>query len=425
MTTTSASRRARSGSAAPAPPGTGATRSPYGRVGTATPAPTRAGAPAPVRARVLAGLIDLAAGAAMSGLIAALVRLVAGVGWVAALLLAVVIVLAVRELVLGRTGWSLGGRALGVQLVSERTGRPAGLALFLHADLTFICVVPTLGLGAIVLMRTAAADPQGRGWHDQLTGVRLIQQRTSRAPQPTAATPPDSRTARAGRRGPFSDGRLAFAPSGSPIMEVVDTVDSARAASSALNTRSAIIDSVPWSAVPMPLDSTTNDAPTAPGGAAADTAGAHNSHAAGPSQPVPAPDSSPDSSGSAPGTRRRSHTHHRKPEPETVGIRLVPMDGGSPILLTAPAVVGRDPQNISDYPQATRVSLADASRSVSKTHAAVAPVPGGLWVTDLHSTNGTRIDQQGTIKQTQPGVPAPAPVGSVLLLGRAAYRIEG
>ncbi|QHO90424.1 hypothetical protein CWT12_02445 [Actinomyces sp. 432] len=189
MTTTSASRRARSGSAAPAPTGTGAARSPYGRVGTATPAPTSVGVPAPVRARVLAGLIDLAAGTAVSGMIAALVRLVADVGWVAALLLAIVIVLTVREVVLGRTGWSPGGRALGVRLVSERTGRPAGLALFLHADLTFICVVPTLGIGAIVLMHTAAKDPQGRGWHDQLTGVRLIQQRTCRVSQPTADTP--------------------------------------------------------------------------------------------------------------------------------------------------------------------------------------------------------------------------------------------
>ncbi|WP_161923571.1 FHA domain-containing protein [Actinomyces sp. 432] len=206
---------------------------------------------------------------------------------------------------------------------------------------------------------------------------------------------------------------------------MVDTVDSARAASTALNTRSEIIDSVPWSSVPMPLDSTTNDAPTATGGHAEDVAGDHNSHAADPSQPVPAPDSSPDASGSAPGTRRRRHAHHRKPEPETVGIRLVPTNGGSPIRLTTPAVVGRDPQNISDYPQATRVSLVDATRSISKTHAAVAPVPGGLWVTDLHSTNGTRIDQRGTVKQTQPGVPAPAPIGSVLLLGRAAYRIEG
>ncbi|MBE6481623.1 MAG: FHA domain-containing protein [Actinomyces ruminicola] len=421
MTATSASRRTNGGPAAP--PHASAEKvsaeAPPSSAGTFPPAPVVAG-PAPVRARVLAGLIDLAGGAVLSGMLASLLRLVGGASWMMSLLVAAVIVLAVREVVLGRTGWTPGGRLMGVQLVSDRTGLPPGTGLILHADLTFICVLPTLGLGAIALMHTVAADPQGRGWHDRLTGVRMVHAPARPPAAAPASAPPAPHAAQAGRRSPFSDGRFSFTPSNSPITEVADTLDSTRAAASIPNTKSAIIDSVPWSAVPTPLDSTTDDVPKVPTGEAETSAVALNAHAAGPASPAP----NADASAAVPETRRRRRAAQRKREADSVRIRLVPADGGSPILLTAPTVVGRDPANISEYPGAKHVSLPDVSRSISKTHAALAPVPGGLWVTDLHSTNGTRIEQQGTVKQAQPEVPAPAPVGSVLILGRAEYRIE-
>ncbi|WP_136193588.1 RDD family protein [Actinomyces procaprae] len=427
MTATSASRCTSGGpTSLPTPTDGAAAKATYGSVGTVPSAPgAMMVSPAPVRARVIAGLIDLAGGAVVCGMLGALLNRLSGLNWIGALALAILIVLAVREVVLGRTGWSPGGRLMGVQLISERTGLPPGPALLLHADLTFICVVPTLGIGAIVLMRTAATDPQGRGWHDRLTGVKLVQLHTRQgADSPASAAA--ARSTAAGRRGPFSDGRFSFAPSGSPIAEADDTVDSSRAAFSNPNTRSVIIDSVPWSAVPTPLDSTTNDAPAAPLGEAVDSGVVRSTRTAVPSRRDPQPPAqSQDASATAAEPRRRTRAQHRKSEPDTVGIRLVPTDGGAPILLTTPTVVGRDPENISEYPDAARVPLTDVSRSISKTHAAIAPVPGGLWVTDLHSTNGTRIEQQGVVKEAQPEVPAPAPIGSMLLLGRAAYQIEG
>ena len=89
-------------------------------------------------------------------------------------------------------------------------------------------------------------------------------------------------------------------------------------------------------------------------------------------------------------TRRRTARHRRRTDEQT--LLLVPDTGGESIPLPEPTVVGRDPRNISAYPQAQRASIFDPSRSVSKTHALLVPVPGGVWVTDLHSTNGTRID---------------------------------
>ena len=91
-------------------------------------------------------------------------------------------------------------------------------------------------------------------------------------------------------------------------------------------------------------------------------------------------------------TRRRTARHRRRTDEQT--IILVPDTGGESIPLPEPTVVGRDPRNISAYPQAQRVSIFDPSRSVSKTHALLVPVPGGVWVTDLHSTNGTRLRLQ-------------------------------
>ncbi|WP_146750927.1 MULTISPECIES: RDD family protein [unclassified Actinomyces] len=419
MTATSASHRAEGVPTPPLPDPAQApvTRTPQAPATTLSPPHADAARPAPIRARVLAGLVDLAGGTLAGAVLTTLLHLIGLGSWVIAALLAAVIVLAVREVGLGRTGWSPGGRLMDVRVVNDRNGLPPGVGVLLHADLTFICVAPTLGLGAIALLYTAAADPEGRGWHDRLTGVRMVSVNPHTPDHVPASQPEAVPTSGAGARGPFSEARFAFMPSGGPITQVQDTVDSARA-SSVPNSRAAIIDSVPWSAVPTALDATTDDAPTAPSGIAVGSAG-RSAHAAEParSETQPAQPSG--------GTRRRRRTSHRKPEPETVRIRLVPADGGAPITLVSPTVVGRDPDNISAYPQAACVILPDVNRSISKTHAALAPVPGGLWVTDLHSTNGTRVEQQGSVRQVQPEVPAPAPVGSVLILGRASFRVEG
>ena len=76
------------------------------------------------------------------------------------------------------------------------------------------------------------------------------------------------------------------------------------------------------------------------------------------------------------------------------------------------------------YPDAVPIALADPERSVSKTHAALAPTLDGVWVTDLHSTNGTRIEQRNRTVAATPDVPAPALGGAVIRFGRTAYRVE-
>lgn len=117
------------------------------------------------------------------------------------------------------------------------------------------------------------------------------------------------------------------------------------------------------------------------------------------------------------------------PRPSTanppLSVRLVPMMGGDPLMIHEPTVVGRDPDNISSYPGAERISLSDPTRSVSKTHAAIFPLLDGVWVTDLHSTNGTRVENKdGSSTHATPEEALPAMDGSTIYFGRIGFRIE-
>ena len=118
---------------------------------TSTPPYSQAAAPpAAVRNRVIAGAIDLIGGAALVAGLGVLLSMVipkTPVAW----LVAAAAVVAPRELVLALTGWSPGGRLMGVRLVDAATGEApvlgaSALALALGAALLGVSVsVPALG----------------------------------------------------------------------------------------------------------------------------------------------------------------------------------------------------------------------------------------------------------------------------------------
>ena len=124
-------------------------------------------------------------------------------------------------------------------------------------------------------------------------------------------------------------------------------------------------------------------------------------------------------SSSAPAATRSGRAAASRPR-----VRLIPLNGGEPIRLTEPAVLGRDPDNISPYPEARKIRVTDSGRSISKTHAALVPMVDGLWVTDLHSTNGTRVKSEGRTTRLVAGDAVPAPLGATVYFGIAGYRIR-
>lgn len=103
--------------------------------------------------------------------------------------------------------------------------------------------------------------------------------------------------------------------------------------------------------------------------------------------------------------------------------RLV-LPNGERIALDRPVVVGRDPAQPEESPDAHPVPVADPQHTVSKTHALLTPDPSGVRVRDLHSTNGTTL--------VLAGGRAPVPVEGELLiaqpaeleLGRYLLRVE-
>ena len=136
--------------------------------------PRRRLAPAPVRARVVAGVIDLAIGSLLVTGMTVLIWQVAGQPVLTSGLIAFAVVVGLRWLAIAATGWSLGGLLLRVRMLGARNQTPSPLGSFLHADLILAVSVTTLGLGTIALMRSAASDPEGRGWHDKLSGMALL-----------------------------------------------------------------------------------------------------------------------------------------------------------------------------------------------------------------------------------------------------------
>ena len=159
--------------------------------------PHRRLAPAPVGARVVAGVIDLVTSALLVGGLTLLVWRTGGTPVLTSGLIAFAVVVAVRWLAIAATGWSLGGRLLKVRMLGARNQTPSPLGSFLHADLILAVSVTTFGLGTIALMRTAAADPEGRGWHDRLSGMALLHARKSSRPgqSATRATAPGAHPA--------------------------------------------------------------------------------------------------------------------------------------------------------------------------------------------------------------------------------------
>lgn len=92
--------------------------------------------------------------------------------------------------------------------------------------------------------------------------------------------------------------------------------------------------------------------------------------------------------------------------------------GGVDAVVTARSVVGRAPNLADDATSSVALPLDDPARTVSKTHAVVEPAGEALLVSDLHSTNGVRIEHHGgSVELLAPGGSARVADGEVLVLG--------
>ncbi|MFZ1287055.1 MAG: FHA domain-containing protein, partial [Candidatus Phosphoribacter sp.] len=97
-------------------------------------------------------------------------------------------------------------------------------------------------------------------------------------------------------------------------------------------------------------------------------------------------------------------------------------DAGDRIAVDGALLLGRNPAHLSGFETARLVALVDATMSVSKTHAALGPDPDGLWLEDLHSTNGTFVTTPGGVRQAVlPGGRVTVQAGSTVHLGKRSF----
>ncbi|QKD80319.1 RDD family protein [Actinomyces marmotae] len=488
--------------------------------------------PASPKARLLAVIIDILLGLVIGTIITLLAK--GALGFLITAGVTAVGLLLARFALIATTGWTPGGRIAGVRMVDASNDNPSLVGAFVHTDLILI----TAGLGGLFMLRSAARDPEGMGWHDRLSRMRLISTKHSSsfappggvsgpcsAPSGLAASPTSS---------PADEPTAMMTPSAVPSVEHLagatgetlaapsPTTPSAvpsvpAASSSAAGTGSdpasrlrhsirhpmrrphersssraqepgavAILGSIPWSGEAPELDSPTLDgsgldalnaglvvgsvAPAPDGGATgpvidAETPEADSAPAEAPaltttSAPVTrAPSASMASAASAPIAPRVGRGHGAPPPTEPVDLRhmdlgahsdgedsldstvqsirmpsaiedtgatatLVPERDGGEIALAGVVVLGRDPVTSPEHPEASLLVLRGTSLSISKTHALLIPVVDGLWVTDLHSTNGTTIVHGGTSRRAVPGIPEPVFPGDRVLFGKVGYRVK-
>jgi predicted component of type VI protein secretion system len=80
------------------------------------------------------------------------------------------------------------------------------------------------------------------------------------------------------------------------------------------------------------------------------------------------------------------------------------LDTGQEVVVTGRGLLGRKPSPTDDRAFAHVIALEDPERSISKTHLEFGIEDGQLWVTDLRSTNGTRVfTAEGEVTNLVPG----------------------
>ncbi|GAB3278038.1 FHA domain-containing protein [Microbacterium lacusdiani] len=103
---------------------------------------------------------------------------------------------------------------------------------------------------------------------------------------------------------------------------------------------------------------------------------------------------------------------------------LLRFDDGQHVLVSQAIVLGRRPEASGVAAGAQAVAIADETRSLSKTHALVRPVDGGLEIVDCHSTNGTAVSRGGVEHPLAPGGSAIAAAGDVVRIGDRTAAVE-
>lgn len=356
--------------------------------------------------------------------------------------------LVVQWILHARKGLTIGKGIAGIRTVNVRTlERPkAGPVLLRFVLLGVAGIVPVLGPVLLLVSPTFDPDGRGRGLHDKATKVWLVDVRKGlnpydekrmrvarkmvksdptpeRSALPSLATQSDPSVQPAYRPGnrvsagvlgvarpyepnerptvglslatPTSEARATEA--GKPVLGGYRMPEGDRPAAPELPPVRPEPQAPVQAPIPAPVPTA---APAAPAPTPEPTPAPALRRPRPAPEPVPAPVPEP-----APAPT---------PEPEPrFGLRF---DTGESILIADPVLLGRNP-DASEYPGTRAIALTDDSRSLSKTHMLVRPVPGGLEITDCHSTNGSGLIRAGAEYGVAAGTSVATTDGDMIRLG--------
>ena len=349
----------------------------------------------------------------------------------------------------GRRGFTIGKVAAGIRTVNVRTlERPGVWRMLLRFLIVSVSgIVPLFGPAVVLLSVTFDPQSRGRGWHDRAAQAWLVDARKGldpydekrmrvarkgvsvgtvreRAKLPSLATSRDpgaqpeyqpGRRISAGVLGAGRAAEPAHTPA-APRSLATPPADASAPAAAPVAAPAPVAPPVaappvappaaaPPVAAPAPVASApVAAAPESAGPAAAPpVASVHQPPAAVAPAPVtpPAP-AAPASAAPAP-----------QPRSTGLGLRL---DTGELIPVSEPVLLGRDP-DLSGHTGARPIRIADATRSLSKTHALVRPAPGGIELVDCQSTNGCALIRGGVEHELPGGGAALVALGDTIRLG--------
>ncbi len=421
---------------------------------TTTPDPTILGpgldgvVPAPVGRRIGAALIDSLLMLAVEGAAFGLAFLARNGS-----ILLVVAILAwglVQWRMHATTGQTIGKRAVGIRTLAVPAGTAPGPGRTFGRYL-LLSVANLFCFAGLLFVLSVFWDPDRllRGWHDKAANVFLVDIRSGRDPL----------AARAGRSDAWSPEHAEAAPHvpvvASPAAALPAPVSAPAAPAAApavlptpvtavgvpdpvpagpmvapptghaqrvppptgtgiISTvpgRSAGIEGAPASPPPPPPPPAPHVAPQVPLDARSDLP-----TAAAPLSPMPMPMPPVDDDDAEMTVASLAVT------PSVAEVRLV-FDTGTVLPVSGRGRIGRDPVAGTE-PVVHLVPLPDTTKSVSKTHLEFVLADGGLWVCDLHSTNGSSIERAGTRSALAAGEWVRADAGSVVHVGSRTFRVE-
>ena len=152
-----------------------------------------------------------------------------------------------------------------------------------------------------------------------------------------------------------------------------------------------------------------------------------------PPEPAAAPPAAPPRPATPPGhpPMQESVDGRRIPDmtvlrPSPGGSAVLELDTGERLPLVQTLVLGRDPVPPVEFPDAQARLVSDEKRSISKTHFAIGRDDDGIWVVDLHSTNGVvATGPEGFGRDLVPGRRTIVSPGTRLVWGDRTAQVLG